>query len=249
MHKVHVLGVGIDPVRLSDMLMIIEDTSKKGERALISHVNIRALNLAYEHPWFRELLNGYDYVYCDGMGVQLGAQFLGTSIPERITLADWIWPLTEMGAKENLGFYFLGNHPGVARRASDAIKEKIPEIQIGTQHGYLNLAAGNPENEAVIEKINASGAQILLVGLGMPAQEKWLRENWPRLEVNIGITCGALFEYISGDLPRGPRWMTENYLEWFWRMITAPRRYTRRYFRDIPLFAYRIVNQKWHVRK
>ena len=158
-------------------------------------------------------------------------------------------PGSPKGAKENLGFYFLGNPPGVARRASDAIKEKIPEIQIGSQHGYLNLAAGNPENEAVIEKINTSGAQILLVGLGMPAQEKWLRENWPRLEVNIGITCGALFEYISGDLPRGPRWMTENYLEWFWRMITAPRRYTRRYFRDIPLFAYRIVNQKCHVRK
>ena len=78
----------------------------------------------------------------------------------------------------------------------------------------------------------------------MPVQERWLDENWPRLQVKVAITCGALFEYLAGDLPRGPQWMTQNYLEWLARLAISPRRYAGRYLRDIPLFVWRLVGQK-----
>ena len=71
-----------------------------------------------------------------------------------------------------------------------------------------------------------------------------LAENWMRLDVNLAITCGALFEYLSGDLPRGPRWMTQNYMEWLARLLISPRRYAWRYLRDFPVFTYRIAKQK-----
>ena len=80
----------------------------------------------------------------------------------------------------------------------------------------------------------------------MPVQERWLIENWSGLKANVAITCGALFEYLSGDLPRGPRWMTQIYLDWLARLMISPRRYAWRYFRDLPFFTYRIAKQK-HV--
>ena len=97
----------------------------------------------------------------------------------------------------------------------------------------------------MVEYINRIQPDILLVGFGMPLQEKWLSKNWDSLDVKIAITCGALFEYLSGDLKRGPRWMTDHYLEWLARMIISPRRYYKRYLRDNPLFLYRILKQKY----
>jgi N-acetylglucosaminyldiphosphoundecaprenol N-acetyl-beta-D-mannosaminyltransferase len=116
---------------------------------------------------------------------------------------------------------------------------------VGTHHGYFDQDAASAENAAVIAAINAAAPQLLLVGFGMPRQERWLAENRARLTVNVALTVGALFEYVAGTLPRGPRWATEHYLEWLARWWLSPRRYTRRYLHDNPLFLARILRQRW----
>lgn len=244
--KVKLLGVGIDPLRLDEMLALIRQRAVSGEHCLIAHVNIMGLNLAYEQPWLRDFYNQADAVYADGMGVLLGARLQGRRIPERYTLADWVWPLAEMAAQNDLGLFFLGNPPGVAQRAGERLQERFPALRMaGTQHGYFDRTPGGAENEVVLAQINHSGAQLLLVGFGMPRQEAWLRDNWPRLEVPVAVTVGALFEYIAGDLRRGPAWMTQKYMEWLARMLLQPRRYARRYVHDIPLFLLRMLQQRW----
>ena len=85
----------------------------------------------------------------------------------------------------------------------------------------------------------------LIVGFGMPDQEIWLSQNWERLDANVAITAGAIFEYVAGELNRAPRWMREHYLEWLFRLVDAPDRYALRYLRDNPLFLYRILKQKF----
>jgi N-acetylglucosaminyldiphosphoundecaprenol N-acetyl-beta-D-mannosaminyltransferase len=245
MEKTKVLGVWIDVVRLDEALERIRQAALGRERLLVAHVNITALNLAWEQPWLREFFNRAGLVFCDGMGVMLGARWLGGRLPERFTLADWVWPLAEMCAAANLSAFFLGNPPGVAQRAAEQLQRRFPELRVaGAQHGYFNQAPGQVENELVLAQINDSGADILLVGFGMPAQERWLAENWPRLRVQVGITGGAIFEYISGDLRRGPDWLTQHYLEWLARLLISPRRYGRRYLRDIPLFLGRLLAQR-----
>ena len=79
----------------------------------------------------------------------------------------------------------------------------------------------------------------------MPAQEKWLMENWDNLNTNVAITVGAIFEYMAGTLKHGPNWMTQYYMEWLFRLIDRPDRYAKRYLRDNPLFIYRILRQKY----
>lgn len=245
MDKANVLGVNIDLIRLVDVLEMIRQVVSSRQRALITHVNVTGLHLAHENERFRQFLNSSDLVYCDGMGVMVGARLLGYNIPERFTLADWIEPLAGLAERNGFSLFFLGNPPGVAENAAPKLQECFPDLIVkGAHHGFFNKSPSHPENEAVLEQINESGADILLVGFGMPAQEIWLQENWESLNVYVAITVGALFEYITGDLKRGPRWMTQNYLEWLYRMVTSPGRYGKRYLRDNPLFLYRILMQK-----
>jgi N-acetylglucosaminyldiphosphoundecaprenol N-acetyl-beta-D-mannosaminyltransferase len=206
------------------------------------------INIAYEQAWFREFLNGADLIYCDGMGVKLGARLLGYDIPERFTLADWVWRLADLAEMGGFSLFLLGNPPGTAEKASGNMQLIHPQLNIaGTQHGFFDKTAGHPENEMILEQINSAKANILLVGFGMPLQERWLMENWPRLDINVAITCGALFEYLAGELRRGPAWMTQNYLEWLARLLISPRRYWKRYLIDNPLFLLRIFQRKLHL--
>jgi N-acetylglucosaminyldiphosphoundecaprenol N-acetyl-beta-D-mannosaminyltransferase len=245
MNKIEVLGVNVSLCSPDVVLSFIEEMINSSGRALITNVNVHALNLAYEQDWFRRFLNGADLVFCDGMGVRLGARLLGYDLPERFTPADWIWQLASLSAQKNFSIYLLGSQPGVAENAARSLKERFPELKIaGTHPGFFDKSPDGPENLAILDQINFSETHILLVGFGMPLQEKWLKENWSRLKVNIAIPCGALFEYLSGDLPRGPRWMTDNYLEWLARVIISPRRYGKRYSRDVPIFLYRILKQR-----
>jgi N-acetylglucosaminyldiphosphoundecaprenol N-acetyl-beta-D-mannosaminyltransferase len=244
--KVTILGVGVDAMTLDGVLSRIQAAVSSSGRILISHANITGLNLAYEQPWMRDFYNACDVVYCDGMGVQLAARWSGKPLPERFTLADWVWRLAESAVEGQFSLFLLGNPPGVAEKAAQKLAAGCPGLRIaGTQHGFFDKMAGGVENEAVIEAINACHPNVLLVGFGMPIQEGWLNENWPRLKVNAAITCGALFEYLAGDLPRGPHWMTQNYLEWLARLAISPRRYAGRYVRDIPLFVWRLAKQRY----
>lgn len=245
MPKVDILGVKVDDVGLESLIEEIDRKISSDERFLVSHVNVTGVNLAYQHTWLKDFYNGCNRVYCDGMGVILGARLLGLDISERFTLADWVWILAERFSKTGASIFLLGSEPGVALRASQQLITRFPELKIcGHLHGFFEKGKQHPENVEVVNKVNESDADLLLVGLGMPLQEKWLAENWQDLNVNVAITCGALFEYLSGDLRRGPRWMTENYLEWLARIFLSPKRYTLRYLRDIPLFLFRVLKQR-----
>jgi N-acetylglucosaminyldiphosphoundecaprenol N-acetyl-beta-D-mannosaminyltransferase len=243
--KINLIGVGVDPLSREMLLDKVDEAIGGGGRLLIAHANLHGLNLAYEQPWLRDFYNRADLVYCDGMGVKLGARIVGGEIKERYTLADWIWELAGLAAEKGFRLFLLGNPPGVAEKAAQNLTRQYPTLQIaGVQHGYFEKSALSSENEGVVAEINRHQPDILLVGFGMPVQERWLDQNWPQLEAHVAITCGALFEYLSGDLKRGPRWMTDHYLEWLARLLISPRRYLGRYMRDLPLFFYRLTKQR-----
>lgn len=245
MPKVELLGVQVDDIGLLNLVDEIDQKIRSQERLLVAHVNVTGLNLAYQISWLKDFYNQCDRVYCDGMGVILGARLLGKRLQERFTLADWIWLLAERFSISGYSIFLLGSAPGVAIKAGARLQERFPDLKIcGSHHGFFNKEKTHSENENVLAKIREANPDLLLVGMGMPLQEKWLKENWQDINSRVAITCGALFEYLTGDLRRGPRWMTENYLEWLARIVISPKRYTGRYLRDNPLFLYRILKQR-----
>jgi N-acetylglucosaminyldiphosphoundecaprenol N-acetyl-beta-D-mannosaminyltransferase len=245
MNRIDILGVRVDDVSLEEILSKIDEIILSKKHAIIAHVHVMGMNIACEQKWFNDFLDDAELVYCDGMGVKLGAHLLGYHSLERNTLADWIWPLAQFAEERGFSFFFLGNPEGVAERAASRLKERYSNIKIaGTYQGFFDKNPGSPENQHVLKKINQLKPDLLIVGFGMPIQEKWLLENWDRIDANLAITAGALFEYVAGDLRRGPKWLTNNYLEWLVRLVISPRRYLKRYLKDNVTFLCRIVRQK-----
>lgn len=243
--RVNVLGVGVDPVTVVELHARILGFVREGGHVLVLHANVHGLNICYRDPELRSFFNAAPLVFCDGAGVMLAARILGRRIPERITYADWMWRLAAFAEREGLSLFLLGARPSVAERAGVHLKERHPNLKIaGVHHGYFDRTVGAPENEAVLAEINASRPDLLLVGFGMPLQERWLMQNWHRLDACVALTGGAVFDYISGELKRGPRVLTNNGFEWLARLLIEPKRLWRRYAIGNPLFLARVLEQR-----
>lgn len=243
------LGVRVDAVTVEELHQRIEDMVRGGEHSLVLSVNVNALNLASTLPWFREVYRKAALVFCDGVGVMWGARILGHHIPQRITYADWIWQLAEFAQGRDLSLFFLGARPGVADEAAVKLRERFGDLRIvGTQHGYFDKSAGSLDNTAVIARINASRPDVLIVGFGMPLQERWLMENWDHIAARVALTGGAVFDYVSGRLRRPPQWMARHGLEWLGRLVIEPGRLWKRYLIGNPLFLWRVLRQRFGLR-
>jgi N-acetylglucosaminyldiphosphoundecaprenol N-acetyl-beta-D-mannosaminyltransferase len=242
--RVEILGVGVDPIGVEELHARIGRLIRGGGHALVLNVNAHALNLAYRDPTLREVFDRADIVFCDGAGIMLAARMLGGSIPERITYADWIWELAEFAEAEGFSLFLLGARPGVTKGAAERLRERFEGLRIaGVRHGYFDRVAGSAENEAVVEEINASRPDILVVGFGMPLQERWLAENWEKIDARVALTGGAVFDYVSGELRRGPRILTDHGFEWLARLLVEPGRLWRRYILGNPVFLLRVLRQ------
>lgn len=241
----YLLGVKISRLSLNYILEHITETIQSNRKAIISNVNIHALNTAFENSRFRHFLNNASLVFCDGFGVKLGGQLVGQPIPARFTPPDWIDALSLVCIENNFSMFLLGAKPGIADKAAKKLQERFPSLSIvGVHHGYFNKRLGHYENEQVVAMINAAKPNILLVGFGMPMQEYWLEENWPKIQANIGLPIGAAIDYIAGEVARGPRLMTDHGFEWLSRLIIEPRRLWKRYIIGNPLFFWRLLTYK-----
>jgi len=240
-----ILGIQLSTCGQAELLDAIGKGIETGVRMIVLSGNVYSFNLAYEQAWLRDFFNQADIVRLDGAGVRLGAWILGYQTSSRMTWADFAWDLAKFAALRDFTFFFLGARPGVADKAAANLKARFPDLRIlGTHHGYFDKTPGSAENEAVIDQINAVKPNILIVGFGMPKQERWLLENWERIDANITLTGGAVFDYISGELRRAPRWMTDNGLEWLGRLLIEPRRLWKRYIIGNPLFMWRVLKQR-----
>lgn len=241
--EISILGIKVNTITEDELNREISRIIKAGEKELVLNVNVNAINQALKHSFMQELLNRARVVFCDGYGVILGARILGTVIPERITYADWMWSLSALCEREGFSYYFLGAREGIAALAADRLREKYPSLKVvGTKSGYFTKTGR--ENEVIIDRINGSRPDILVLGLGMPLQEHWLADNWEKIDARIALTGGACFDFISGSVKRAPRWMADNGLEWLYRLILEPRRMFVRYVIGNPLFILRVIVQR-----
>ena len=198
--------------------------------ALVSYLNIDCLRLATRNAEYRAVLQSAAMVLPDGIGIKLATQFTGARKAAHWIVTDLFVTLIEQLAHRRARFYFLGGPEGVAEAAADLLRHELPGIAIvGCQNGYFY------DDAAVIEAINASGADVLIVGMGAPRQELWLQRHQAALKPTLRLAVGALFTWVSGQQPRAPAWVQTLHLEWFWRVLLEPGRLFRRYFlEDLP---------------
>lgn len=238
-----VLGIPIHPV---SPVLLVETLVRWGagpQQRRVLNVNVHAMNLAHEDAAFRRALQRADLVFCDGHGVRLGARLAGFEIPHRMTPPDWIDDFAAATAAAGQSVFALGDEPGVAETfQSKLIADHAGYQAAGSHHGFF--AKHGADNDAVIARINGSGATHVLVGFGMPLQEEWIAANAERLSARILIPVGALFRWHAGVERRAPRWMTDRGLEWLARFGTHPVRHFRRYAIGNPRFLLRVLRSR-----
>ena len=238
-----IFDVPIDLGRPEELLRMVTDWVGQGRRRRVMYVNAHVLNQSQERPELRSTLQDADLVYCDGYGVRIAAKALELPTPHRMTGADWIWTLAALCEESERSIYLLGSEPGVAQAASQRLQRWYPRLRVaGSHHGFFSI--GSPHAERVVEDINERRPDILLVGMGTPKQEDWVQAHLERLDVDVLWTVGALFDYVSGRVPRAPGWLSDNGLEWIFRLGVEPQRMWRRYLLGNPVFLSRVIAEQ-----
>jgi N-acetylglucosaminyldiphosphoundecaprenol N-acetyl-beta-D-mannosaminyltransferase len=209
---------------------------------MILNVNAHCMNLAFRQAWLRRLLNSAPIVFCDGEGVRIAAKLLGYSIPQKITYNRWIWDLANLSEQQGFTWYLVGAKENIIEKAVLCFKHHYPKLNIvGFHSGYfLDMV----DIERVVNDINKKRPNILIIGMGMPIQERWLSQYFSRLDINIALTAGAVFDYVSGQAKMTPDFFYKLKLEWLFRFIHEPRRLFRRYIIGNPLFFFRLLRYR-----
>lgn len=231
-------GVEVVNTTMDEALDWLVHRGRDSDRSsLVTFVNPHCLNVAYVDDEYRRALDRSARILPDGIGIHLGCRLLGTGLLDNVNGTDLFPRLCERLASQSLSLFLLGGAPGVAREAAAAMIEQYPGLSIaGTRDGFFK-----PEDAPrIVAKINDSGAAFLLVGMGVPRQEKWLAEQHDALRVPVRLAVGGLFDFYSGRIPRAPAWLREIGLEWAWRLAQEPGRMWRRYVIGNPLFLYRV---------
>jgi N-acetylglucosaminyldiphosphoundecaprenol N-acetyl-beta-D-mannosaminyltransferase len=206
----------------------------------VAFVNPDCLNIAWGNADYRSALLDAERVLPDGIGIHIGCRMQGVALRENVNGTDLFPLLCAAAARHRRSLFLLGARPGIARAAAENMQARYPELIIaGTRDGYFDAA----EEAEVIESINASGADILLVAFGAPRQDVWLKAHKQALRVPVRMGVGGLFDFYSGRIPRAPVWMREMGLEWTYRLLQEPGRMWRRYIIGNPLFLYRVWRQ------
>jgi len=243
---VRLLGVDIDNLTARELDARILRIIRSGTKAMVLHVNIQGMNLAVRHPWMKDLLNHAGVVICDGDGVRLGAVVEGKKIKQKITYNRYIWQLAALSQAHHLSWYLIGSKNEVIAAAVANLQARYPGLEIkGWRDGYFN---GPEDCERTKTDINRAAPNILILGMGMPTQEAWLRDNFGDLSVNAALTGGAVFEYVSGRARIIPDVLFHLKLEWLYRFLHEPRRLFARYFLGNPLFIVRVLFERLHLK-
>lgn len=233
----------IGPVRCDevDRSTLIEALSKEQSfpTAVFFNVNAHAVNLALSDPEFAEALNSSSMTFCDGFGViQLDRIFGKGRLRARATPPDFMDEVfRKMHAVQQRAF-FVGDEGHNVNRYAQEVNRRYPGLVVGCHHGYFSLHSG--EEKRLIERISELKVDLLLVGMGMPRQEFWIKRNLFRLRCKKALSVGALFAWGKGRR-RGPRWLTDRGGEWLFRLASEPQRVWRRYLFGLPQVVWRML--------
>ena len=221
---IKLLGVKVHSLDMETALETIRGYIGSGKPHIIVTADASSIVRALKDEDFLSIVNAADLVTADGAGIVQGAKLLGTPLAGRVSGVDVSRNLCKMAAEEGFSVYLLGAAPGVAEEAAANLKNEFPGLNIaGTWHGYFK-----PEEDAqIVEAIRRSGAKALLVALGIPRQEKWIRDHLSELGVCAAIGVGGSLDVFSGRVKRAPAWMQRHGLEWAYRLAKDPKKISK----------------------
>ncbi|AGT33505.1 acetylmannosaminyltransferase [Geobacillus genomosp. 3] len=237
MNKEQYLGVYVSTLTYDDILADIEQRMAAGKKSTIIAVNPEKLIAASQNPELKQLINAATYQIPDGIGVVLASKLKGGRLASRVTGIDLMERLIALAANKGYRVFLYGAKEEVVQKAKQNLEAKYPGLCIaGYMNGYVN------DDGAVVRAIQAANADMLFVALGSPRQELWIRAHLDQLDVKVFQGVGGSFDVFAGRVKRAPKLFRTFGLEWFYRLITDPKRFKRQL--ALPKFLWKVLTEK-----
>ena len=247
--KKNVLGVAIDAVDYEAATARILDAARGRRPFVASALAVHGVMTGVADPAHRGRLNGFDLLTPDGQPVRWAMKLTGQAeLPDRVYGPFLTLRVCEAASAEGLGVFLFGATDETLGRLETALRERFPALRIvGCQPSRFRPVTV-AERDADAALIRASGAALVLVGLGCPRQEVWAWEMRLRVGVPL-LAVGAAFDFLAGKQRMAPAWMQRAGLEWLFRLCREPRRLWRRYLLLNPLYCWRLFQQWTGLRR
>ncbi|WP_036137363.1 WecB/TagA/CpsF family glycosyltransferase [Aerolutibacter daejeonensis] len=240
--RVEVIGSPIDAVTWDEAIERIHVWARARESRVVCICNVHSVVTARSDSGFSAVIRDADMATADGFPVALMLRRLGVPGQERINGPDLMLRYCRHVAAASESIYLYGGSVATLDVLRRRLLEACPGLMIAGAYSPPYRELTPDEDAAIVAKINASGAGVVWVGLGCPKQEKWMADHRGRINaVMIGV--GAAFDYHAGIVKRAPPWMQRRGLEWFYRLVTEPRRLWRRYLVTNSLFIWHVARQ------
>lgn len=232
------LGVHVSPLTYEGIITEIKERMSRADKSTIIAVNPEKVITAQKDSGVKELINGSTFQIADGVGILLASKLKKGKINARVTGVDMMARLLKLAAEEKHPIYLYGAKKEVIDLAAANITRDNPGIQVaGLTDGY------EQDEEALIQRINDSGAKMIFVALGSPKQELWIQRNINKLRnVLVFQGVGGSFDVFSGTVKRAPSIFRKLGLEWLYRLVSDPRRIKRQL--NLPRFLIKILLDK-----
>ena len=237
MKKEQYLGVNVITLNYDEIIKDIKKRMEEGLTSTIIAVNPEKVITASKDEQIKTLINEATYQIPDGVGILMASRLKGGRIQSRVTGVDMMERLLKFASDEGKKVFMYGAKEEVVATAKAKIEEKYPSIRItGYSNGYAK------DQDELVRKINQSGAEIIFVALGSPRQELWIRDHMKDLNLKVYQGVGGSFDVFAGNVKRAPSFFRKAGLEWFYRLITDPKRFKRQL--ALPKFLLKIITKK-----
>jgi N-acetylglucosaminyldiphosphoundecaprenol N-acetyl-beta-D-mannosaminyltransferase len=246
--RVPVLGVEVSAADTTIALAEIDRWIRRDRRGYVTLTNIHGVMESVRDPEIEKVHNSAGLVLPDGMPLVWMLRRGGFKSAACVRGADLMLALFAHSEATGYRHFLYGALPQTLQLLKGNLERKFPAARIVGVFAPPFRPAGAEESEAVIEEINASGAQIVWVGLSTPKQELWMARHRRRLLAPVLIGVGAAFDFHSGLVRQAPHWLQGTGLEWLYRMAAEPRRLGKRYLRNNPAFALRVAAERLGLR-
>jgi N-acetylglucosaminyldiphosphoundecaprenol N-acetyl-beta-D-mannosaminyltransferase len=253
--KARFLEVDLSTLDRPKLLAALEQALAERQQLTVSFLNPDYARRAARDPDLARLINGFDVLLADGWGVVWGARLLGINVPDRLANDDIARDVFALCARRRTRVFLFGSAPGIADRAAAKLAAAFPGLRlIGCQHGWLDRERGHPgyydeaDSAAIVDQINASGAELLVVGIPTPMQQRWVIANAERLAPAVIITGGSWLDHLAERIDWYPNWVLKLHLCWLYRLRRDPRRLWRRYTIELLDFARLVAGAKLRLR-
>ena len=235
LHPIQIIASPVHPTSYADACDRIQAWALAKTSCYVVAANVHVVMTAYWQRSFQHVINGAALVTPDGMPLVMGLRLLGVKQQPRVYGPDLMLAWCDRAAQAGIPLYLYGGTKAMLETLQQNLVQRFPGLIIAGTHAPPFRPLTLEEETADRDRIHASGASVVFVGLGCPKQEEWMARQQDKLNaVMVGV--GAAFSFHSGAVSQAPRWMMAWGLEWLYRLAMEPTRLWQRYLINNPAF-------------